>query len=221
MKAMILAAGRGERMKPFTDHTPKPLAPFRGERLIEPLLRSLFESGVRQAVINVCHLGDQIMEFLGDGRRYGLQLQYSIESYVGQWDTGGGILKALPMLGPQPFLVVSADIFSNFNFSELLKKKLLQRAHLVMVENPSFNPQGDFHLQADGFLTERGNNMLTYANIGILDPLLFSNLPLEKIALGKIFRAAVAKGQITGEKYDGTWHNVGAFSDLAALNNSY
>ncbi len=217
MKAMILAAGRGERMRPLTDTIPKPLAPFRNGRLIEPLLQALHHAGIQEAVINVCHLADQIIEYLGDGRRYGLHLQYSRESYVGQLETGGGILQALPLLGAKPFLVVSSDIVTDFPFSELINKPLSGLAHLVFVDNPDFNQRGDFHLHADGVVAAQGNNMLTYANISVLHPQLFTGHLPGKIRLAKLFHEGVEQRQVTGEHYRGEWHNVGTCEDLNRL----
>jgi len=214
MKAMILAAGRGERMRPLTDTIPKPLVSYRGQRLIEPLLRSLSVSGIKEVVMNVCYLADFIMEYLQDGRRYGLNIVYSREKELGGLETGGGVLQALPLLGPEPFLIVSADVVSEFSFGSLLNRPLLGLAHLVFVENPDFNPNGDFNLQPDGGVSAQGNHMLTYANIGILHPKLFEHCVPEKFPLVKVFREAIAKGQMTGELFRGQWCNIGTIEQL-------
>lgn len=213
MKAMILAAGRGERMRPLTDTTPKPLAPFRGGRLIEPLLYGLAQSGVREVVINVCYLAEQIMDFLQDGSRYGLTIQYSDER-SGVLETGGGIYQALPLLGSQPFLVVSADIVTDFPFAKLMHQPLAGLAHLVLVNNPDFHLRGDFHLNADGKVLTAGDNMLTFASIAVLHPQLFAGCTPGKFPLLKIFLEAIANNRLTGEHYHGQWSNIGTLQQL-------
>jgi N-acetyl-alpha-D-muramate 1-phosphate uridylyltransferase len=217
MKAMILAAGRGQRMRPLTDHTPKPLAPFRGGRLIDPLLQGLERAGVREVVINVCHLAQQIIDYLGDGRNYGLKIQYSREHQPGGLETGGGVYQALPLLGTKPFLVVSADIVTDFPFDRLIRMPLQGLAHLVFVDNPSFHSQGDFHLQKDGRVTLQGENMLTFASISILHPQLFANCTPGKFPLLKLFRKAIAAQLMTGEHYQGIWENIGTIEQLQSL----
>lgn len=218
MKAMILAAGRGERMRPLTDTIPKPLVPFRGGRLIEPLLQELHHAGVQEVVMNVCYLAEQIIAFLGDGSRYGLQIQYSREEAVGRLETGGGVYQALPLLGTQPFLLVSADIITQFPFAKLMTKRLPGLAHLVLVDNPDFHPLGDFNLNADGTVSEQGDNKLTFAGIGVLHPQLFAGCVPGKFPLLKLFREAIAARCLTGEHYQGDWHNIGTYAQLKALN---
>lgn len=219
MKAMILAAGRGERMRPLTDTLPKPLAPFRNGRLIDPLLHNLRLAGVQEVVINVCYLADQMIEYLGDGRRYGLHIQYSREAHVGELETGGGVYQALSLLGAQPFLVISSDIVTDFPFATLINKPLSGLAHLVFVDNPEFHRQGDFNLNPDGRVTAEGNNKLTFASIGVLHPELFANCAPGKFPLVKVFREAIAAQRMTGEHYKGNWHNIGTLQQLQALNN--
>lgn len=214
MKAMILAAGRGERMRPLTDTLPKPLAPFRGRCLIDPLLDGLFRAGFRDIVINVCYLADKIIEYLGDGRRYGLQIRYSREFEINGLETGGGIYQALPLLGDKPFLVVSADIVTDFPFNTLIDNALPGLAHLIFVDNPSFHPRGDFNLNADGTVALQGNNMLTFASISILHPQLFAGCQLGKFPLVKLFREAIAKQSLTGQHYRGDWQNIGTYEQL-------
>jgi N-acetyl-alpha-D-muramate 1-phosphate uridylyltransferase len=215
MKAMILAAGRGERMRPLTDTLPKPLVPFQGGRLIEPLLSGLAQAGVREVVMNVCYLAEQIVEYLQDGSRYGLTIQYSYECSA--LETGGGVYQALPLLGPQPFLVVSADIVTDFPFAELMNKPLAGLAHLVFVDNPDFHLRGDFHLNTDGRVLVEGNNMLTFASIGVLHPQLFATCTPGKFPLLKVFREAIAQGRMTGEHYHGQWSNIGTIQQLQSL----
>jgi N-acetyl-alpha-D-muramate 1-phosphate uridylyltransferase len=217
MKAMILAAGRGERMRPFTDHTPKPLAPFGDGRLIDPLLHNLRKAGVAEVVMNVCYLADKIIAYLGDGRNYGLSIQYSAEVEAGGLETGGGVLQALPLLGTQPFLVISADILTNFPFASLRHQPGLGLAHLVFVDNPDFHANGDFHLNANGFVEEKGDNMLTFAGIGVLHPHLFANCAPGKFPLVNLFREAIKSRRLTGERYQGAWHNIGTMAQLAAI----
>lgn len=214
MKAMILAAGRGERMRPLTDTIPKPLAPFGKRRLIEPLLENLNQAGIKQIVINVSYLAQQIIDYLGDGSRYGLEICYSLETEVGGLETGGGVLQALPLLGEEPFLIVSSDIVTNFPFATLGKKRISGGAHLVLVDNPSFHPQGDFHLQEDGLVHLQGNNMLTFASIGILHPQLFAGCTPSKFPLLTVFKQAIQSKQMTGEHYRGPWHNIGTIDQL-------
>lgn len=214
MKAMILAAGRGQRLRPLTDHTPKPLAPFRDGRLIEPLLRSLHQAGIHEVVINICHLAAQIMNYLGDGRRYGLHIQYSHEEQTGSLETGGGVYRALPLLGSSPFWVVSADIVTDFDFGQLINKPLSGLGHLILVDNPDFHPHGDFHLSADGGLALEGDHMLTFANISILHPQLFADCVPGKFPLSQLFREAIAAKKLTGQHHRGGWHNIGTLSQL-------
>ncbi len=214
MKAMILAAGRGERMRPLTDFTPKPLVPFRNGRLIDPLLIGLKQAGIFDIVINVCYFADQIMEYLRDGSQYGLSIQYSREFKLGELETGGGIIKALPLLGKEPFILLSADIVTDFPFQQLVTKSEVGSGHLVFVDNPSFHVQGDFHLNKNGTVALEGDNMLTFGNISLLTPQLFSGYSLEKLTLAKLLQAAISKGGVTGEHYRGGWNNIGTLEQL-------
>jgi MurNAc alpha-1-phosphate uridylyltransferase len=217
MKAMILAAGRGERMRPLTDTIPKPLIPLGEGRLIEPLLYALHRSGIREVVINVCYLAQQIMDYLQDGSRYGLNIQYSLENEVGGLETGGGVFQALPLLGVQPFLLISADIVSDYPFGSLIKKPLSGLAHLVFVDNPEFHAKGDFHLSEQGEVFLKGDNTLNFAGICLLHPDLFKNCSPGKFPLSRLFKEAIAAGLATGEHYRGVWHNIGTPAQLESL----
>lgn len=216
MKAMILAAGKGERMRPLTDRIPKALAPLGDQRLIEPLLCALSRAGIQDVVINVCHFGEQIIAYLEEGRRYGLRIRYSDERETGALETGGGVYRALPLLGERPFLSLSADIVTDFPFASLIQKSLEGLAHLVFVKNPDFHPTGDFHLSPQGHVTFDGDNRLTFANIAVLHPQLFARCSPGKFPLIQVFRDAIAQGAVTGEQYRGKWHNVGTLQQLQA-----
>lgn len=216
MKAMILAAGRGERMLAYTDNMPKPLLSVGGTTLIERNLVRLQVAGVQEVVINVNYLGQKIIDMLGDGERYGLRIAYSIEDGP-LLNTGGGIKKALSLLGGSPFLVMSSDIWTDYPFHQLVKKDV-SGAHIVLVDNPIYHPQGDFSLKA-GFVCQPETQTLTYGNIAILNPSLFDDAAQGPFPLSDIFEQAIAKKVITGERYDGAWFNVGTPRELAALNN--
>lgn len=217
MKAMILAAGRGERMRPLTNTIPKPLAPLGKNCLIEPLLHALGRAGVKEVIINVCYLAQQIMDHLQDGSNYGVSIRYSQESEVGGLETGGGVFQALPLLGPRPFILLSADIVTDYPFIELIEKPQRGLAHLVFVDNPPFHPRGDFHLSPTGEILLEGNNALNFAGISVLHPELFNHCQPGKFPLSTIFRKAIAAGLATGEHYRGVWHNIGTMEQLASI----
>ncbi|HEX4024924.1 MAG TPA: nucleotidyltransferase family protein [Steroidobacteraceae bacterium] len=212
--AMILAAGRGERMRPLTDALPKPLAPVRGKPLIVYHLEKLARLGVSTVVINLAWLGPRLREALGDGSRWQLQIHYSDEG--GQaLETGGGIYRALPWLGTAPFLVVSGDVFTDFDFGMLtIAPEAL--AHLVLVPNPTHHPQGDFAL-LDGRVSYQGQRTLTYANIGLYRPELFEGCRPGRFPLLPVLQRAIAAGRLYGEVYTGAWANVGTPEQLSAL----
>jgi MurNAc alpha-1-phosphate uridylyltransferase len=216
MKAMILAAGRGERMRPLTDRTPKPLLPVAGKPLIVWHLERLARAGFRQIVINHAHLGDQIEALLGDGTAWGLAIRYS-EEPAGALETAGGIANALPLLGSEPFLVINGDIFCDWNVSRA--RTALgpdELAHLILVENPSHHPAGDFSL-ADGRIGT-GEPKLTFAGIGIYRPALFANVERGNPAkLAPLLHQAIAAGKVAGEHHTGQWVDVGTPERLAAL----
>ncbi len=214
MKAMILAAGRGERMRPLTDVTPKPLLEAGGKRLIEHHLESLRAGGFTDVVINTAHLGEQLVEALGDGQRYGLHLRYSPEP-EGALETGGGIHRALPLLGDAPFLVVNGDVWCDY---PLVPRALADGdlAHLVLVDNPAHHERGDFHL-ADGRVDQAGEPRLTFSGIGYYRPELFADCTPGRFPLAPLLRAAMDAGRVSGEYHAGHWSDVGTPERLAAL----
>jgi N-acetyl-alpha-D-muramate 1-phosphate uridylyltransferase len=216
MKAMILAAGRGVRMRPLTDTRPKSLLAVGGKPLIVWQLEKLARAGITEAVINHAHLGDMIEAALGDGSRFGLSLRYSPEQQA--LETAGGIARALPLLGAQPFLVVNADIYSDYDFSALVRVELQDGlAHLVLVDNPPQHPRGDFALEA-GRVRESGGSLLTYSGIGVYAPRLFGGIPAgAKLGLAPVLRKAIAAARVSGEHYHGRWHDIGTPERLQAL----
>lgn len=211
MRGMILAAGKGERMGSLTQKTPKPLLKVRGFYLIEYAIQSLMKGGIKEIVINVAYLKEQIVNALGDGARYGVKLSYSIEEE--RLETGGGIVKALPLLGAEPFVVLSGDIITDYPIAELAKKPL-RLAHLVMVENPSFKPQGDYGLNSSHEIEIGSPKTYTFANIGIYRPELFHGCQPIHSRLADLWQKAITQRQITGECYDGQWHNIGTIHEL-------
>lgn len=215
MRAMILAAGRGERMRPLTDHTPKPLLQAGPEPLIGHHLRRLAAAGFREVVINLAHLGAQIADALGDGARYGVRIDYSWEP-EGALETAGGIHQALPLLGDAPFLLVNGDIYTDYPFETLRRHGLTGLAHLVLIPNPSHHPHGDFGLGADGRL-HRGEPRLTYAGIGLYHPRLFAPLAPGRAPLAPLLFDGIAAGLVSGERYGGLWVDVGTPERLAQV----
>lgn len=214
MKAMILAAGRGERMRPLTDAVPKPLLRAGDKVLIEYLLDGLAAAGWDEVVINHAHLGDQLRAALGDGRRYGLRIQYSSEGEEGL-ETGGGIYRALPLLDSDPFLVVNGDIWTDYPFARL-PRTLTGLAHLVLVDNPGHHPAGDFVLD-HGRVLAAGASKLTFSGIGVYRHALFAGCRPGKFPLAPLLRAAMAEGRVSGEHYRGAWFDVGTPERLAEL----
>jgi MurNAc alpha-1-phosphate uridylyltransferase len=217
MKAMILAAGRGERMRPLTDHTPKPLLKVGGKPLIVWHLERLAKASFKEVVINHAHLGEQIEQALGDGSQWGLHIQFSPENVA--LETAGGIANALPLLGTEPFLVVNGDTFTEVNFGIL--KHALQaniHAHLVLVNNPPEHPNGDFAIEA-GMLKNKGEQMLTFSGVGLYHPDLFASIRCGQPAkLAPLLRNAIAENKATAEHYQGVWHDIGTPERLNALN---
>jgi MurNAc alpha-1-phosphate uridylyltransferase len=213
---MILAAGRGVRMRPLTDTTPKSLLAAGGKALIAWQLEKLARAGFAEVVINHAHLGHLIEAALGDGSRFGLSIRYSAESEA--LETAGGIALALPMLGAEPFLVINADIYSDYDFSALAGLPLDDRlAHLVLVDNPPQHPRGDFALEA-GNVREGGKSMLTFSGIGVYAPRLFGGIPAgAKVPLAPLLRKAIAAERVSGEHYRGRWHDIGTAERLQAL----
>jgi len=216
MKAMILAAGRGVRLRPLTDTTPKSLLAAGGKPLIVWHLEKLARAGFAEAVINHAHLGAMVESALGDGSRFGLAIRYSPEREA--LETAGGIAAALPLLGSEPFLVINADVFSDCDLSTLRGFQLGDKlAHLVLVDNPGQHPRGDFALEA-GCVRESGEPMLTFSGIGIYAPRLFSGIPSgAKVPLAPLLRKAMGAGRVSGEHYRGRWHDIGTAERLHAL----
>ena len=215
MKAMILAAGKGERLRPLTLHTPKPLIRAGGVPLIEFHLRALAAAGFTDIVINHAWLGQQIEDHLGDGSRFGVSIQYSAEGEP--LETGGGIFKALPLLGDNPFVVVNGDIWTDYDF-ERLRQPLNGVAHLVLVDNPAHHPTGDFCLSAEHVRdAEPGVDTLTYSGIAVLSPALFEGAQAGAFKLAPLLRQAMAKGRVTGERLQGHWVDVGTHERLAEV----
>jgi MurNAc alpha-1-phosphate uridylyltransferase len=213
---MILAAGRGVRMRPLTDTTPKSLLAAGGKALIAWQLEKLARAGFAEVVINHAHLGHLIEAALGDGSRFGLCIRYSAESVA--LETAGGIAQALPMLGAEPFLAINADVYSDYDFSALAALPLHDRlAHLVLVDNPPQHPRGDFALEA-GRVREDGKPMLTFSGIGVYAPRLFGGIPAgAKVPLAPLLRKAIAAERVSGEHYRGRWHDIGTVERLQAL----
>jgi len=219
---MLLAAGRGERMRPLTDHTPKPLLTVGGKALLDWHLEKLAAAGVDEVVINVAHLAEQIEAHCGDGRRWGVTLRFAREPFA--LETAGGVATALPLLGEGCLPIVSTDIFSDYDYRLLVERARAmaatstgQRLHLVMVENPGFHPGGDFALD-EGRLSLGPGERLTFASMGVYDLALFRRLPRGiKMKLTPFYREWVARGLASGERYSGAWHNLGTPEQLALL----
>ncbi|MGD2130131.1 MAG: nucleotidyltransferase family protein [Lysobacterales bacterium] len=217
MRAMILAAGRGERLRPLTDEVPKPLVDVAGKTLIEYHLEALSAAGFREIVVNQGHLGGQLRERLGDGGRWGIHIHWSDERPEAL-ETGGGIHKALPLLGGGPFLAVNGDIWTDYPFNRLRAVKC-DWAHLVLVPNPPHNPKGDFAL--DGArVRETGGNMLTFSGIAVYHPRLFQDCSPGKFSVVPLLRSAMTGHLVTGERHDGRWSDAGTLERLEALRQS-
>jgi MurNAc alpha-1-phosphate uridylyltransferase len=214
MKAMILAAGRGERMRPLTDHTPKPLLQVGGKPLIVWHLQRLAAAGFKDVVINHAHLGEQIEAALGDGSKWGVHIQYSPEKIA--LETAGGIANAMPLLGNAPFLVVNGDVYTDIDFGALsLMPTYL--AHLVMVDNPPQHAAGDFALSG-GKLSVEGTEKLTFSGVGIYQPSLFASVVRGDAAkLAPLLKTAMAQGLVSGSHHRGAWHDIGTPERLLAL----
>lgn len=211
--AMILAAGRGERMRPLTDRVPKPLLEAGGQPLIGHHLAALARAGVRDVVINHAHLGAKIEAALGDGAAYRLRIRYSPEEAA--LETGGGIFRALPLLGPAPFIVVNGDVWTDFDPARLhLAESDL--AHLVLVDNPTHHPAGDFVLEGDR-VRDAGGPRLTFGGLGVYRPTLFDGCAPGRFPLAPLLRSAMATGRVGGEHHRGLWVDVGTPERLAAL----
>jgi MurNAc alpha-1-phosphate uridylyltransferase len=217
MKAMILAAGRGERMRPLTDKTPKPLLKVKGKPLIVWHIEKLASLGFSEIVINIAHLGNQITEALGDGSKWGVSLIYSDEQECGALESAGGIIKALPLLEDEIFLVVNSDIWcdyefeSNFNLNGDL-------AHLILVSNPEHNHEGDFALHKNRVVND-AKKKFTFSGIGYYSAELFRGLECKKTPLAPLLREAIENNRISGTLYEGKWHDIGTPQRLAEVQN--
>ena len=240
MRAMILAAGRGERMRPLTDLTPKPLLEVGGKPLIVWHIENLVRASIREIVINHAHLGMQIEEVLGDGSRFGAHIQYSPEAHA--LETAGGIAFALRLLGDQPFAAINSDVWCNYDFAHLPERAAVLQAsgdaaHLVLVNNPPHHPNGDFYLNGDRIAPTppnlplsgeahdpplirgaRGVEVLTFSGIGLYQPSLFAHIVRgTKAPLAPLLRAQIALGKVSGEHHQGLWADVGTPQRLAEL----
>lgn len=227
MKALVFAAGLGERMRPLTDHTPKPLLEITGKPLIVWHLEKLAAMGIKDVVINTSWLAEQFPATLGDGARFGLRLHYAYEGAT-PLETGGGLWNALPLLGDAPFIAVNGDVWCDADFATLPREPA-GIAHLLLVDNPVHNPDGDFALDAQGRLHDEGDGKLTFSGIGVYRPALFDgwrdvigNAPgasetPPRFKLAPLLRAAMARGEVTGTHHHGRWTDVGTPQRLAEL----
>ena len=215
MKAMVLAAGRGERMGTLTDRVPKPLLEVGGRPLIEHQILRLADAGFSDLVVNLAWLGERIVERLGDGSGLGVRILYSREP-EGALDTGGGIRRAMPLLGDERFVVVNSDVWSDYPL-EKLRDAHAGDAHIVLVDNPGHHPNGDFALAPDGTVAEAGHTRLTFSGIGCYRPRLFLAWSSERFPLVAVLRDAIAAGTLCGEHHRGEWIDVGTPDRLEAL----
>ena len=213
---MILAAGRGERMRPLTDSTPKPLLQVGGQTLIEYHLQNIQRAGITEVVINHAWLGEKIEAAIGDGSRYGLKIVYSPEGEA--LETGGGLLRALPLLGEAPFIAINGDIWTDYPIKQLPQEPA-GLAHLVLVDNPPHNQGGDFALQG-GQVLAAGEACLTFSGIGVYRPQLFHGQQQARFPLAPLLREAMAQGVVSGEHYRGRWFDIGTPQRLQELDQS-
>jgi MurNAc alpha-1-phosphate uridylyltransferase len=216
MKALILAAGRGERLRPLTDTVPKALIEAGGKPLLVWHLERLGGLGCREVVINISHLAERIVERIGDGSAHGMRISYSREAEP--LETAGGIAQALALLGRAPFLLLNADVYCEYDLSRLLVLALgPRRAHLVLVPNPAHRPGGDFTLE-DGMVGNGAGPRYTYAGLAVMSPEIVSGIrPGEKAPLAPLLREAAGQRLISGERYDGAWHDIGTRERLMEL----
>jgi len=214
MRAMILAAGRGERLRPLTDTLPKPLIEVAGKPLLEHQLHALADAGFTEIVINQGHLGDLLPSAIGGGSRWGVKIHWSDEQPQAL-ETGGGIYKALPLLGPAPFLVVNGDIWTDYPFRRLRAVKC-DRAHLVMVPNPPYKSQGDFALKG-GRIRNNDDEKQTFSGIAVYHPRLFDGCEGGAFSVVPLLRAAMENQLVTGELYQGRWVDIGTPERLRSI----
>ncbi|RDH81477.1 MAG: mannose-1-phosphate guanylyltransferase [endosymbiont of Galathealinum brachiosum] len=215
MKVMILAAGRGERMRPLTDSVPKPLIKAGTKRLIEFHLYNLARAGFKDVVINVAWLGQKIIDTIGNGEKYNLNIEYSNEG--GQaLETGGGIVNALPLLGDDAFLVVNGDVWTDYPFEKLINFSLKDKAHLVLVNNPEHNPEGDFAILNNRLIEKQSDNF-TFSGIGVYSADFFKGQVNDKFPLAPMIRKYISENKISGELYNGKWMDIGTQQRLQDL----
>ncbi len=221
MRAMILAAGRGERMRPLTDKMPKSMLEVSGKPLIQYHVENLVRAGIVDIVINHALFGEQLEAYLNDGKTLGASITYSAEGDQ-PLETAGGIVRALPLLGDKPFVTVNADIWTDFSFQDLLCQSddlSNDSAHLILVDNPEHNPEGDFAL-SDGKLLNQGAPMLTFSGISIFTPKFFKDCASGSVPLAPILRKAASQGRVTGSHYQGQWQDIGTLERLSDLRQS-
>lgn len=216
MKTMILAAGRGERMRPLTDHCPKPFLEVQGKPLIVHHIERLRDAGCNAFVINLHHLGDKIQAHLADGRSLGVSIQYSREAPEAL-ETAGGIVHALPLLGEQPFFVINGDVWTDYiptepNWAEGVL------AHLILTRNPPHNPEGDFGLDDEHFVVNHSLQKLTFTGMAWYHPVFFDGLMPERRALAPLLRSGAERQQISGECFEGRWADIGTPERLREIN---
>lgn len=217
MKAMILAAGRGERMRPLTDLLPKPLLPVAGKPLIQYHLEALHRAGLQHIVINHAWLGHLLPAHLGSGQQFGVKIHYSDEGSEGL-ETAGGIKKALSLLGHDPFIVVNGDVFCDYPYQQLAGKLAADcLAHLVLVPNPPQHPNGDFGLSQQGYALTEAAHCFTFSGIAVYRPEFFSVVPEGKQKLAPYLRQAMQRNKVTAELYQGVWHDIGTVQRLTEL----
>lgn len=215
---MILAAGRGERMRPLTDDCPKPLLTVYGKPLIEHQILRLKAAGIDNIIVNTAWLAEQIEHFLDGGRPWNVTIECRNEPQ-GALETAGGIIQVLDFFDDEPFIVVSGDIYSDIDYRKLPTLAERCQAHLLMVENPTFHLGGDFAIDQQGLLSMQGANTFTYANVGVFRKNFFAGLDKGKRALGSVLRAKIAQGLVSGSVFNGMWHNVGTAEQLDNLQN--
>ncbi|MBL6749189.1 MAG: nucleotidyltransferase family protein [Nevskia sp.] len=222
MRAMILAAGRGERLRPLTDHLPKPLLAVRGRALVEHHILGLAAAGIRELVVNLGWLGQTLREHLGEGSRYGVRIAYSEEGWPAL-ETGGGVHRALPLLGPGPFLLVNGDVYTDYPWAALAERArrlpAQDLAHLVLVPNPAHNPGGDFALA--GGRVRNAPPQATFSGLSIHRPELFAGCAAGRFPLLPLWRQAADRDALAGELYTGPWSDVGTLQRLQQLEASH